>query len=59
MEKELKKVNNLIEVETKNLITLLSKVNIEYIDLLSYHYRFNELVNRREALERKIFEEKI
>lgn len=59
MERELKKVNDLIELETKNLITLLGKVNIEYIDLLSYHYRFNDLVNRRERIESKIFEQRI
>ena len=59
LQDELKKVNDMIELEKNNLIILLKKINIEYIDLLSYHYRFNDLINKRDLLENKIFDLKM
>lgn len=55
LREELKKVNELIKIETNNLIYLLKHVNIENIYLLNFHYKFNELINKRDYLEKEIF----
>ena len=51
---ELKKTNELIELHTKNLIHLLNKVNIEYINLIQYHYTFRDLILKRNDIENRI-----
>ena len=52
---ELKEVNKLIEIEKHNLIYMLKHINIENINLLSYHYKFNELISKRDYLEKVLF----
>ena len=54
-ESELKSVTDEIEDEIENLKYLLDFIPIENINFLSIHFKFNELLNKKDYLEKIIF----
>ena len=54
-EKELKELKKLLEIEKKNLIFMLKNINLENINLINFHYKFKDILNKIDYLENKLF----
>ena len=56
IEKELTNLNKELEKERNNLIYLLKNIDISEINLISFHFKIKELLNRINYLNKCLFD---
>lgn len=59
LERELEKINNEISVELNNFRYMVNHINIENVNLIEFHYKFNDLFNKRKMLKDRLFDLKL
>lgn len=58
LEKELENINDEIDKEKNNLIYMLTKMEIEDINLYGFYLKINDLINQKKIIADKIRYEK-